>query len=451
MHLASVALAYSPVDVLEVSIGLPALVIDARNGLRDPPCRGTVTGTHLGWSDPQLRVRWRVLDLYGVVVSLRGGLHPPLATLQTEIGALLGDQWGSATLGATLGARHGRLQGIVDVGMVVRPFPDAIPIGLYDTTLQDEVTFGGGLQANVAWGFAVAAELSGRYVEVVYQRSGQRQTHLPLEVIGGLKYKAGDFEVTLGAGAGLSTGYGTPRARIVSSVSYTGEGLLPLDWLRRLPKWTPDFDVNLRGVDDEIGKLRATRLRWDPPPPPEPRPDSQCPEPESLEARLVIVPGCPRPPEHVPPAGDDENRNDPTVEVLEDPTMKPSAPGDEPSTTREIVLVIHLLFGHDADSLAPGERERLIREVTDPPPGAELVAVSVRAHADASGDSDYNDSLSMRRAANVAAVLEHAGVPARIIRQEARGARDPLLRDTMHDANRRVRVGLHYRIQAEEP
>lgn len=118
-------------------------------------------------------------------------------------------------------------------------------------------------------------------------------------------------------------------------------------------------------------------------------------------------------------------------------------------TAREVIVVLHLFFKHDRAELEPVEVARLRRELGARPPGGELVAVSVHAHADTTGGTPYNDALAARRAQSVVRTLEWEGIPRAIINATASGAHDALLPDT-HSANRRARVEIHYRIPVEQ-
>lgn len=73
-------------------------------------------------------------------------------------------------------------------------------------------------------------------------------------------------------------------------------------------------------------------------------------------------------------------------------------------------------------------------------PGAEVVVIG---HTDRVGPDEYNDALSLKRAAMVARGLIAAGVPAERISVEGRGEREPLVpsRDEVAEPrNRRVEL-----------
>jgi outer membrane protein OmpA-like peptidoglycan-associated protein len=55
------------------------------------------------------------------------------------------------------------------------------------------------------------------------------------------------------------------------------------------------------------------------------------------------------------------------------------------------------------------------------------VRVQVVGHTDTVGSASYNQNLSERRAASVAAELERLGVPADAITTEGRGFSDPMV------------------------
>lgn len=73
-------------------------------------------------------------------------------------------------------------------------------------------------------------------------------------------------------------------------------------------------------------------------------------------------------------------------------------------------------------------------------PGAD---VSIVGHTDTTGDIDYNDELSLRRANDMAALLRRKGLDIGIVRTAGRGEREPAMRTrdgVSMRANRRVEV-----------
>lgn len=440
-HVAALAMAWSPVDSVELSLGLPRMLADVRFDERNRVCgeEGGLSGYRAGINDPELRARWRAGRIGPLSASVRAGVRAPVASVlrvDPRDGEIFGDPYGSALLGVTAGLRLRRVLLVADVGINARPDLTAIRVGL----VESELTFGAGVEGTLPLGLAVAAELNGRFSEVSLA-GGQRESQLPLELVAGLKYRVDAVEVTLAGGGGLSPGYGTPRARILMSVAFHGDGMLPVEWLRGARAWLPD-------LRDAVGRARATRVKPDERFPVVERPvdeEPECPDPLSPEAALIVVPGCPEPAGAADEAAAEDDVDDLLVDELGE---CPTCAGGDPSL-RELIVVVHLTFAHDVAALAPGEQQRLVRELRAPPAGATLTFVDVIAHADATGADAYNDQLSSRRARNVIEALVAAGIPQEIVSSAARGARDPLLDDQVHEANRRVRVALHYTLPQE--
>lgn len=430
-HLAAAALAWGVHESVELSIGLPLMLADVNLGAANLACgsRRGLTGLHLGVNDPELRVRWSLWRTEPLLLSVKAVARPPIAAWFTNRDEpdVFGDRLGSVLVGVTGGVRWPGLLGVAELGLDVRPLGSP----LAGAFVGQGLVFGAGVEADIAWGFAATAELSGRLLEM-RSPNGAGELQLPLEALAGLQYRTGSFEVTLGVGGGLIAGVGAPSARVVSSVSYL---------------FGADFDpsrslFSLRDLLKEEPAPSPRRRTTRPGIPRPPAPD--CPDPRSPDARLLWVPGCPEPPrEQAPAATDDDDAL--VAEVLgECPVC-----GRRDAHHHELALVVHVFFAHDVAELSEREKSRLLREVQSPPRTATLVAVHVRAHADASGADAYNQSLSARRAAHVADVLVSAGIPAGLVSLEAKGARDPLVSDELDEANRRVRVELHYRIERE--
>lgn len=70
-----------------------------------------------------------------------------------------------------------------------------------------------------------------------------------------------------------------------------------------------------------------------------------------------------------------------------------------------IALTSDILFGFDESDIAAPAQARIVELVGDIPQGA---AVNVSGHTDGRGTADYNQELSERRAASVAAVVTGA-------------------------------------------
>jgi outer membrane protein OmpA-like peptidoglycan-associated protein len=101
-----------------------------------------------------------------------------------------------------------------------------------------------------------------------------------------------------------------------------------------------------------------------------------------------------------------------------------------------------LLFVFDTDAFTERSKATFVevREEVASWPGAEVVIIG---HSDRVGSSEYNDALSLKRAAMVARHLINAGVPPGRISIAGRGEREPLVPTTdgvPEPLNRRVEI-----------
>ncbi len=83
----------------------------------------------------------------------------------------------------------------------------------------------------------------------------------------------------------------------------------------------------------------------------------------------------------------------------------------------------------------------------------DKTVIHVVGHTDTSGSSEFNQSLSINRAASVSGYLAQSGVPQTRIREEGRGEREPAVRtaDNVKEArNRRVDIVLKPVVEGNE-
>lgn len=99
---------------------------------------------------------------------------------------------------------------------------------------------------------------------------------------------------------------------------------------------------------------------------------------------------------------------------------------EETATTIVVALAADVLFAFDSADLsaqAPQELRKTVEQIARGGPGEILVI----GHTDSAGEAAYNDGLSQRRAAAVAAWLAGEGrVPAARLKSEGRGEREPV-------------------------
>ncbi|MEO1328592.1 MAG: OmpA family protein [Pseudomonadota bacterium] len=126
----------------------------------------------------------------------------------------------------------------------------------------------------------------------------------------------------------------------------------------------------------------------------------------------------------------------PRVSAAAEPVAAPSA--GAPSRSAQGAVSIPIQFTLNSAAIAPAFRPHIARiaEYLRSEPGARLQIVG---HADAQGESGFNQTLSERRAESVRAalVLDH-GIERGRLSAEGRGESQPLYGDAYDGRNRRV-------------
>jgi OmpA-OmpF porin, OOP family len=103
---------------------------------------------------------------------------------------------------------------------------------------------------------------------------------------------------------------------------------------------------------------------------------------------------------------------------------------------------VEVFFEWNLDAVTP-EAQATLRQIADARAACNWGPLTVTGHTDRSGGDRYNDSLSVRRAANVATALESAGVPRSDIAAAGRGESQMKVETAdgvREPANRRVEV-----------
>jgi outer membrane protein OmpA-like peptidoglycan-associated protein len=211
------------------------------------------------------------------------------------------------------------------------------------------------------------------------------------------------LEVTLGAGPGIGSGYGTPRFRVVASAAFA-------------PPVAPP-------------PPRAAAV-----PPP-------APEPVALAAESVPVEPPPAPAAEPPPV-------EPPLAPAAEPPPEPVAPAPEPTPAPRvvvkkgrIVILQQVRFANDRDVILP-DSFPLLEEVSQVLLANPRVArVRVEGHTDSKGKPVHNTRLSERRARKVREFLVERGVAAGRLEARGFGPERPLVPNTTpvgRARNRRV-------------
>ncbi|MCH8543104.1 MAG: MBG domain-containing protein [Alcanivorax sp.] len=117
------------------------------------------------------------------------------------------------------------------------------------------------------------------------------------------------------------------------------------------------------------------------------------------------------------------------------------APQPEPPAPAEPFTVGVVTFGFDTDAPVQADLDQVVRYLQAHPQAKVLV----RGHTDSSGPEAHNQVLSLRRAEQVVALLEAAGIAAERLSAEGRGSAEPLASNETREGrmqNRRAEVVL---------
>ncbi|WP_139349765.1 OmpA family protein [Thioalkalivibrio denitrificans] len=122
------------------------------------------------------------------------------------------------------------------------------------------------------------------------------------------------------------------------------------------------------------------------------------------------------------------------------------APAPEPARVEETrVLGGAPLFALDDDSLSAEGRAQLDQLMRDVERLDEVERVVVVGHTDNTGEADYNEDLSQRRAASVKDYLVEQGIDPTLIVTEGRGLTEPVASNETREGraqNRRVEIAI---------
>ena len=107
------------------------------------------------------------------------------------------------------------------------------------------------------------------------------------------------------------------------------------------------------------------------------------------------------------------------------PALEPQAALQPQPEVERASYSAEVLFGFERAELAD-EGRKVLDDVAQKLLAIDPEAVAVTAHADRIGSAAYNEQLSARRAEAIRAYLVDKGVPEKLVRFEAKGAREPV-------------------------
>lgn len=131
------------------------------------------------------------------------------------------------------------------------------------------------------------------------------------------------------------------------------------------------------------------------------------------------------------------------VKPDEPPAPIAEAPKGEPVPVEQAMFIV--FFDWDRHNISAGANDVLDAVAQEIKNRKDVRGIAVIGHTDSSGSNSYNDKLSMKRANAVREGLVARGVPAEMVRVEARGESDLLVKTAdgvREPANRRAQVTL---------
>ncbi|MFP2933001.1 OmpA family protein, partial [Pyxidicoccus sp. 3LG] len=247
----------------------------------------------------------------------------------------------------------------------------------------------------------------------------------PLELLAALKYRSlGGLSAHLGAGPGLTRGYGTPGFRVLGGLSYSPE---PKPAAKPMPTPAP-VDTDGDGLMDG---------------------DDACPnEPEDKDG-FEDADGCPDPDndrDGIPDTADKCPNEPEVINGVQDEDGCPDKGKVKVQVDGERILILEKVYFATSKDIILARSFPLLKQVAAvlrANPQVELLRIE--GHTDDQGNDAMNLDLSKRRAANVRAFLIKEGIAAERLESEGYGEAKPV--DTNKTAkgrenNRRVEFNI---------
>ncbi|WP_223636389.1 Ig-like domain-containing protein [Corallococcus sp. EGB] len=317
----------------------------------------------------------------------------------------------------------------------------------------------------------------------------------PLELLAALKYRAlSGLSAQVGAGPGLTHGYGTPTFRVLASVAYSTPERAPAPPKPVCPEGPEDFDgfqdedgcadpdndgdgildtadkcpnepETFNGFEDEDGCPDTKPA----PPPPAPvdsdgdgimDPDDKCPNAPEDKDGFQDEDGCPDPDndkDGIPDVADKCPNEPETINGVDDEDGCPDKGKVKVLVEGERILILEkVYFATNKDVILPRSFPILkqVAAVLRANPQVELLRIE--GHTDSQGNDAANLDLSKRRAASVKAFLIKEGIAGERLESEGFGETKPV--DTNKTAagrenNRRVEFNITRmgKVEVEKP
>jgi outer membrane protein OmpA-like peptidoglycan-associated protein len=384
-------------DRWELSVVVPVTVYqkNGRASIVDP--RFDASGTSTSISDIRLSPKVRLIRISDFTFAAAA----PLA-LPTGDGASYGSG-GTSINPKIISEWNGRVRVVANLGVVLRSSQDVV-----DLAVGPALSFGAGMELPVA---VKGQEVAG--LLTVVGETGFRDVSLgstPLEMLAAVRWQGpSGLAVTLGGGPGLTTGYGTPKYRLLASLDF-----VPFS----IEEPVPAASAELAAVPASIAP-KASQAAAEP-----------APESVPIDSE----------PETSSPAGPDTEDPEPVAK----PAATPYPDEEDAKVVMEesrIVTLEKVFFDTGRDTVADQSRAVLAQVAKTLIANPQIRLLRVEGHTDNQGPAAYNVDLSSRRARAVRDILVQEGVAPERLEAEGLGPSRPIESNETEQgraANRRV-------------
>ena len=331
---------------------------------------------------------------------------------------------------------------------------------IVDLTIANELRFGLGAEVPVGfYGFAFTAELDGAVSlgDSAYDNGGISAREMPIEVLGGMRWRSGGGVTVTGAvGSGVTEGYGAPDFRVLFGLAFNvpapekyEEPIVPASRNERRDDWNTRAPVdNKKGppvTDAQFDKLAADDLDSDGDGVPIPR--DVCPDVPEDRDGFNDEDGCPDPDDDEDGVLDADDKCPNELEVLNGVDDYDGC-YDEPKPVdgngikdNQIEIKDRIRFKAGSAELLPSDKLILDQVALVMRANSKIKRFRIEGHTDNLGDREFNVDLAERRAWSVRTYLIDKGIDESRLFPKGFGSTRPVAKNTTEAGraqNRRV-------------